>query len=307
MVQRATDQSESRFPVLPWRNVLRTHQAAAVFPLLKDALPDAFDALVEDVRQYGVTETIKLVHDGSKYIVIDGRNRLDAMQELELDVWRNLAEGGKPDPNYFEILNDMLPSDKDVRTYVNSLNVHRRHMPMSAEQRRDWITRVLRQNPEASNRTIAEVTHAAQKTVNEVRAEMESAGAIPEVSATKGKDGKVRKVKGKVKANGASHTKVVEAPVPESAPAQKSAALQAKHWHEATDEQRCAFVRQVMPAAIVEAYGMPAFYCAMSEGQKQAIDDEISRMWEVAEASRTAAESAKDRQRNLARDIGAMS
>jgi ParB-like chromosome segregation protein Spo0J len=280
--------------VLPWRNVLRTHQAAAVFPLLKDAQPDAFEALVEDVKQYGVTETIKLVHDGARYIVIDGRNRLDALQELEMDVWRNIADGGNPDPEHFDVLNEMLPTDEDVRTYVNSLNVHRRHMHMTAEARREWVARVLRHNPETSNRTVAEMTHAAEKTVKAARAEMESSGAIPEVKTTKGKDGKVRKTK---------PAKSTEVPKPKLSPQETAKPSLMTLWAAATDQERHAFVRQVTPAALVACYGMPAFYRVMSEGQKQAIDDELARMWEVKEAEQRVQPSPP---RNVARDIGAI-
>jgi hypothetical protein len=87
-----------------------------------------------------------------------------------------------------------------------------------------------------------------------------------------------------------------------SVPVIEAPSLDAGLWPSAPKEARAAFVRAVTPEAIVEAFGMPGFYTAMSDGQKDAIDDEI------AESERAWAEHERAKAREqLVRDIGGVS
>src|SRR5258708_9012497 len=80
--------------------------------------------------------------DGQRYLA-DGRNRLDAMAIVGIDV----MDGADGYLHYETVEGD--PYD-----YVISANIHRRHL--TAEQRRHLITKVLQANPGPSNRPVAE-------------------------------------------------------------------------------------------------------------------------------------------------------
>ncbi len=168
-----------------WRDVLPVHPAADLFPMM---LPDELRALGEDIKKNGLAEPIKLVRGSggvNDNLIIDGRNRLAAMEAVGLPV---LTDDGR--------LNWNVVRTADVRgiepiDYVLSINVHRRHL--TAEQRRDLIAKVLKAKPEASNRQIAKQVKADHKTVGEVRKAKEATGEIPQLPKTVGADGRARK------------------------------------------------------------------------------------------------------------------
>lgn len=81
------------------------HSAANLFPMMDD---EAFAQLKADIAEHGQREPI-IVHNG---LVLDGRNRLKACQEL----------GIEPDHKQFE------GSEGEVLDFVISLNLHRRHL-----------------------------------------------------------------------------------------------------------------------------------------------------------------------------------
>ena len=72
-----------------------------------------------------------------------------------------------------------------------SANIHRRHL--TAEQRRDLIAKLIKAQPEKSDRQIGEMIKADHKTVGAVRAEKEATGEISSVEKRIGMDGKARK------------------------------------------------------------------------------------------------------------------
>ncbi len=80
------------------------HPAAKVYPLIEG---DEFDALVKDIKEYGLLKPIILDKDG---LLLDGRNRLKACLELEREVETEVYEGTEP------------------YHYVLSLNSIRRHL-----------------------------------------------------------------------------------------------------------------------------------------------------------------------------------
>jgi hypothetical protein len=76
----------------------------------------------------------------------------------------------------------------DPYEFVISANIHRRHL--TAEQRRDLIAKLIKAQPDKSNRQIAEMAKASHHTVGAQRAEMESRGQIAHVETrtdTKGR------------------------------------------------------------------------------------------------------------------------
>jgi hypothetical protein len=135
---------------------LTFHLLAELFPLMEG---EEFDALVADIKANGLCEPITLL-DGK---ILDGRNRYCAC----------LAAGVEP---------DIIKGDgaiDDPAAYVISANIRRRHL--SAEQRRDLIAKLIRAQPEKSNRQIAKTAKVDDKTVGSVRRELEGRAEIPHV------------------------------------------------------------------------------------------------------------------------------
>jgi ParB-like chromosome segregation protein Spo0J len=203
-----------------WRDHLPVHPAADEFPPFSES---ELRVLAEDIRKNGlqqpiVVACIHLVDDSkegmlpvttgeSKYLLLDGRNRLDALALLgwitdplvrgkgerksvyhELPLIVNHAEthnwdsGKGGDGSYYRRVNATERDDDDERELDEltlSLNVHRRHL--TAEKKRDLIAKVLKRQPETSDRQIGEMVKADNKTVAAVRAEMEGREEIPHV------------------------------------------------------------------------------------------------------------------------------
>jgi hypothetical protein len=135
---------------------LTFHPLAELFPLMEGG---EFDALVADIKANGLCEPITLL-DGK---ILDGRNRYRAC----------LAAGVEP---------DIIKGDgaiDDPAAYIISANIRRRHL--SAEQRRDLITKLIKAQPEKSNRQIAKTAKVDDKTVGSVRRELEGRAEIPHV------------------------------------------------------------------------------------------------------------------------------
>jgi hypothetical protein len=135
---------------------LTFHPLAELFPLMEGG---EFDALVADIKANGLCEPITLL-DGK---ILDGRNRYRAC----------LAAGVEP---------DIIKGDgaiDDPAAYIISANIRRRHL--SAEQRRDLITKLIKAQPEKSNRQIAKTAKVDDKTVGSVQRELEGRAEIPHV------------------------------------------------------------------------------------------------------------------------------
>lgn len=127
-----------------WREVFRVHPAADLFPLLPE---DELQKLAEDIRTNGLKEAIVFhVSDkGGEPLLIDGRNRLAAMEKAGIDFldgWsfsehklRNLPQGSV-EPN-----TKLLPSETDPQLYVISRNILRRHL--TPEQRVSLAAQVM--------------------------------------------------------------------------------------------------------------------------------------------------------------------
>jgi hypothetical protein len=70
-----------------WRDVLQIHPAAELFPLMT---PDELHALGEDIKRRGGLPAVPLVlweaEKNAQQFLLDGRNRLDAMEAAGLPV-----------------------------------------------------------------------------------------------------------------------------------------------------------------------------------------------------------------------------
>jgi hypothetical protein len=189
-----------------WRKHLAVHPAADLFPPMSEA---ELKELAEDIKNNGLHTKIVVspyAGDKDKCVLIDGRNRLDALALLGClgpPIPRQRRQLGHLDPltiyddeagNYyvgddpFEFTILRADDDYDLGLLAASLNLHRRHL--TVEQRRDLIAKVLKATPEKSNNQIAKEVNTDDKTVATVRADLESRSEIPNVDTrtdTKGR------------------------------------------------------------------------------------------------------------------------
>jgi len=125
---------------------------------------EEFDELVADIKANGLQDDIVL-YEGQ---VLDGRNRYRACLTLG---WSQ-SEIRERCFTY--------PYPIDPLAHVVSANLHRRHL--TAEQKRAVIAKLIKAQPEKSNRQIAATAKASHHTVEAVRTKMEGRGQIAHVS-----------------------------------------------------------------------------------------------------------------------------
>jgi ParB-like chromosome segregation protein Spo0J len=170
---------------MTWRDRLSVHPAAERFDLLEGADLDAF---VADIKKNGVIEAVKVMKDGDGWMVLDGRNRLNAAEQLGIEMF--MPDGRPMFPGPFKAVG--FASDFDPYAYVISANIHRRHL--TAEKKRDLIKQLVVDNPARSDRQIAAITKSSPTTVGKVRSEIEptvQSGQLIEMKRV-GADGKAR-------------------------------------------------------------------------------------------------------------------
>ena len=201
-----------------WRAHLPVHSAADLFPLMSES---ELKELADDIKQNGLLNPIQLAstelldESGKRtnvytHALLDGRNRLDALAMLG---WLEPAEKPKKlffrgrsltqhyapiklidDDQVVNIDDDALfnfGDDGGENSTVISLNIRRRHL--TVEQKRDVIAKLLKAQPETSDRQIAKTVAVDHHKVGDVRRELESTGEISPVEKTVGADGKSRK------------------------------------------------------------------------------------------------------------------
>jgi hypothetical protein len=172
---------------MTWRDILPIHPAAELFPLMS---PDELRELGEDIVKNGLTSPIVLWQGDLKSSVclLDGRNRLDAIELAR----RSEAVVGAPSitAGNFHAINEVITLDKSVDpwAYVISANMNRRHL--MPEQRRELIAKLIKREPDKSDRQIAATVKASPTTVGTVRAKMEAKGDVSKLDTrtdTKGR------------------------------------------------------------------------------------------------------------------------
>ena len=176
-----------------WRDVLPIHPAADLFPLMSE--PELRE-LGEDIKKNGLRVTLVLWRDDHKKLsLLDGRNRLDAMELVGVPFGVKLKKGEfsltGPALNGVPLVDVSGNKNSDPYEFVLSANAHRRHL--TAEQKRELIAKLLKAKPEASNNAVAKQVKADDKTVAKVRRELEATSEIPKLEKTVGADGKARK------------------------------------------------------------------------------------------------------------------
>lgn len=142
-----------------------------LFPALSD---DDFSNLSADIQANGIKVPVEVDTEGN---VLDGHNRVAVAQSLKLDKVPALVRSFK--------------SDDERAAHIMRLNLQRRHLNQADKRR--LLKEYVKLSPEKSNRQIASETGVAtDKTVGEVRKELESKGEVKKSTTRVGKDGKKR-------------------------------------------------------------------------------------------------------------------
>ena len=149
---------------MSWRDHIKVHPAADLFPMMSES---ELRELGEDIKENGQRVQVVLWKDpspGGEYWLIDGRNRLDAMELAGLCVFDKIGR----QKFVWRLM------DGDPYEVVLSLNLLRRNL--TDEQRRELIGKIIKAKPEASNVTIAKETGTSEPTVRRVRKGLSSSG-----------------------------------------------------------------------------------------------------------------------------------
>jgi hypothetical protein len=169
-----------------WRSVLPVHDACDLFPTLTE--PELL-GLGDDIRRNGQQVEIALfVDENGVEKLLDGRNRLDAMEGIGIPVIKD-GELNRDAVRAFTV-----PGNADPYKYVLSVNILRRHL--TNEQKNELAAELIKRNPNQSNRTIAKLVKRDDKTVGTIRKKMEARAEIPHVETrtdTKGRKQPARK------------------------------------------------------------------------------------------------------------------
>jgi ParB-like chromosome segregation protein Spo0J len=207
------DPAEGR---VSWRDHLPVHPAADLFPPMSES---ELWELGEDIRANGLQQPIVVFCEdwkrGDAFKLLDGRNRLDAMELVGIDfkirrrrhrgdrilylefsqedhaVGRLLSEGRR---SSIEIFAGM--DEADLQAFVASANLHRRHL--NVEQRQELLITLIARQPERSDRQIAKMAGVDHKTIAAARAKGEEVGSIPHVETrtdSRGRKQPARKTK----------------------------------------------------------------------------------------------------------------
>jgi hypothetical protein len=173
-----------------WRSLIDVHQAAEIFP---EIVGKEFDELVADIRQHGGIK-VPLVFwknpDSGKRLLLDGRNRLNAVEIAigPVVLGENdcpTAEGPQGPMKLWSLIEKGDPAE-----IVLSLNVRRRHL--DSELKRELIDKLLKDNPERSDSATATLAGVSDKTVTKRRKEKVARSEIPNVKTRKDTKGRAQ-------------------------------------------------------------------------------------------------------------------
>jgi hypothetical protein len=187
-----TDTTEPEAPAqertTSWRDVIKVHPAAELFPMMSR---DELRALGEDLRANDMHSPIQLWEHDGEWFLVDGRNRLDAMELLRLKIFNDPGIAPRWSRVWHRGVNyDVLPDRIDPYAHVISANIHRRHL--TTAQKTALIESVLKAQPERSNRAIAGIVKVDDKTVGAARKRLEATAEIPQSTKRIGGDGRAR-------------------------------------------------------------------------------------------------------------------
>lgn len=220
-----------------WRDVLPVHPAADMFPMMER---EELLALGEDILKNGLQSPIALwsPKEGEPDLLLDGRNRLDAMEAVGFKLVGfkmvgigehaekpTLAEWSVPhtsDGRALQIRCRVIhcwvdhhyglrelhavtgggigkcKPKPDCDPYAFAVSANIHRRHLSSEQKRNLIEKLLIATPEKSDRQIAAMAKVDHKTVGTVRKEAEGRGEIPHVDNHTDTRGREQPVKRRV-------------------------------------------------------------------------------------------------------------
>jgi len=158
--------------------------AIDLFQVMPPLTADEYAELKEDIAERGIMVPIEYDETGN---ILDGHHRVA--------IWNELTKAGVDLPPFPRAIRYGF-SDAEKRTHARKLNLARRHL--NQEQRRQMIQQELKENPEKSNRQIADELKVSHHTVEAVRDDLEGCGQIAQLPQTIGKDGKKREIQKKI-------------------------------------------------------------------------------------------------------------
>ena len=171
-----------------WRNVISVHRAADLFPMMP---PDERIALGEDIAKKGMTSPIAITAERRmngewRYFLLDGRNRLDAMELAGVEFTLVLKDGKCTIESPLDYMKTggvfpeaIVVAEADAYDYVISTNIRRRHL--TPAQRIELLETVLKANPAMSARRAAKLAGVSPTTGAKVRHKLEDVGDVSTV------------------------------------------------------------------------------------------------------------------------------
>ncbi len=177
-----------------WRKRYKVHPAADVYPMLSD---DELKALGEDIKQNGLRDPVTFWrHDEYMAIdlpvtgyLIDGRNRLEAMERAGLDIREALGVSERFTDHWYDQQTDRIQYLHDicgdagpnhVSAFLVSKNIRRRHLTKTDQVRliaatydaaREAETALApKQRPRNKPPHVEEVSKGGRGKVNETKA-----------------------------------------------------------------------------------------------------------------------------------------
>jgi hypothetical protein len=186
-----TEPEATTAAVPSWRDLVKIHPAAALFPMMST---DELDAFAKDIGPGGrLTEPIvywtrslepprgRAVSKRIEVFLLDGRNRLETLTRC---LPKSDHDYEWPASDYIIAAGQQMPDWKtaillfgQVDEYVISANLHRRHL--TGAKKSDVIAEVLKARPEMSDRAIGKLVGADGKTIAAVRSDPDR--KIPDV------------------------------------------------------------------------------------------------------------------------------
>jgi NACalpha-BTF3-like transcription factor len=119
-----------------WRDVLKVHPACELFPRLSEK--EAAE-LRESIKKIGIQTPVIIIRDmNAQAWLIDGRERLDAMEALGRPTFDEKGRSKFPVEDFLEVAGI---TSYNPAAMVMAANIHRRHL--TAEQRADLAIKVL--------------------------------------------------------------------------------------------------------------------------------------------------------------------
>jgi DNA-binding Lrp family transcriptional regulator len=168
-----------------WRAQLPVHPAADAYPQIPRG---ELIALGNDIRTRGLR--FKIVVNRKKSPCKGYYDKFELLDGLEF------KRGNRRSDPFLHFLNSELCGfdgsrnesevvqipEEEIEAFVASANLHRRHLTNEDKDR--LIARLVKANPEKSNRQIAEQVRSSHPHIAKVRAELEKAGDVETVSTS---------------------------------------------------------------------------------------------------------------------------